>query len=130
MAFYVYILQCADGRYYTGHTDDMERRLAAHQTGTYSGYTYVRLPVKLVFVEDCASRDAAFKKERQIKGWSRAKKEALISGNWNRLLILANMKNNQPEDPSTSSANQEGNSIPEALTKPALLRQAQDERAL
>ena len=103
MAFCVYILQCADGMYYTGHTDDMERRLVAHQTGTYSGYTYSRLPVKLVFVEDCGSRDEAFKKERQIKGWSRAKKEALIAGDWNRLLVLANTKDHGPEDPSTSS---------------------------
>jgi predicted GIY-YIG superfamily endonuclease len=88
---------------YTGHTDNMESRLIAHQMGTYSGYTFPRLPVKLVFVEDCVSRDAAFAKERQIKGWSRAKKEALISGDWDKLTELANMKNAQPGGPSTSS---------------------------
>ncbi|MDA0988719.1 MAG: GIY-YIG nuclease family protein [Chloroflexi bacterium] len=97
MAFYVYILRCADGRYYTGYTDDMERRLTAHKMRTYSGYTSVKLPVELVFVEDCGTRDEAFRKERQIKGWTRAKKEALIAGDWNELPILAHAKNNHQE---------------------------------
>lgn len=103
MSFYVYILRCADDSYYTGHTDDMEQRLVAHQTGAYQGYTSTRLPVELVFVEDCVTRDEAFQKERQIKGWSRAKKEALIAGDWNRLVALANMKKARTARPSTGS---------------------------
>jgi tRNA/rRNA methyltransferase len=85
MSFYVYILRCADGSYYVGHTDDLERRLAAHQNGEISGYTSSRRPVELVFAEEFASRDEAFLRERQIKGWSRRKKEALIRRDWNTL---------------------------------------------
>src|SRR3990172_6910084 len=85
MAFYVYILRCADGSYYTGHTDNLEKRLAAHQHGEITGYTSVRQPVELVFCESFATRDEAFALERQIKGWKRQEKEALIAGNWSRL---------------------------------------------
>jgi len=89
MAFYVYILQCSDGSYYTGHTDDLEKRLAAHKRGVISGYTSSRRPVQLVFVEDFPSREEAFNLERQIKGWTRQKKEALIQRDWERLRRLA-----------------------------------------
>ncbi|PKB75483.1 MAG: hypothetical protein BZY86_02720 [SAR202 cluster bacterium MP-NPac-SRR3961935-G1] len=75
MGFYVYILRCSDGSYYTGHTDQMEARLVAHQSGQISGYTSERLPVKLAFPEELSSRDDAFRRERQIKGWSRSKKK-------------------------------------------------------
>ena len=81
MAFYAYILQCSDGSYYTGHTDDLQQRLAAHQRGAISGYTSKRRPVQLVF----ASRDEAFRLERQIKGWPRQKKQALILRDLRRL---------------------------------------------
>ncbi len=89
MSFYVYMLLCSDGSYYTGHTDDLQRRLAAHQRGDISGYTSKRKPVQLVFAEEFASRDEAFRLERQIKGWTRHKKEALIRGDWNRLRELS-----------------------------------------
>ena len=89
MSYYVYILRCADGSYYTGHTDQIEARLTPHQTGLISGYTYTRRPVQLAFVDQFDSRQAAFERERQIKGWSRAKKEALIESNWNKLRQLA-----------------------------------------
>ncbi|MDO8751776.1 MAG: GIY-YIG nuclease family protein [Dehalococcoidia bacterium] len=89
MSFYVYILQCSDGSYYTGHTDNLEQRIAAHQRGEISGYTAVRRPVKLVFVQDFPSREEAFQVERQVKGWARQKKEALIQHNWDRLRQLA-----------------------------------------
>ena len=82
MDFYVYILKCADGSYYTGHTDNLEQRLAAHQIGAIPGYTFARRPLALVFCERFGSRDEAFARERQIKGWSRRKKEALIQGDW------------------------------------------------
>jgi predicted GIY-YIG superfamily endonuclease len=89
MAFYVYILRCADGSYYTGHTDEIESRLAAHQRGEIPGYTQTRLPIELVFTEGFPSREDALGCERQIKGWSRAKKEALIAQDWSRLKKLS-----------------------------------------
>src|SRR4030042_6461417 len=100
MSFWVCILQCSDGSYYTGHTDDLEIRFAAHQQGTFDGYTSKRLPVKLEFCDDFPTRDDAFAKERQIKGWSRRKKQALIKGDWNKLILLS--KGKRPH-PSTSS---------------------------
>ena len=82
MSFYVYMLQCADGSIYTGHTDHLEARLAAHRARVFSGYTASRLPVRLIFQEQFATRDEAFSRERQIKGWSRRKKVALATGDW------------------------------------------------
>ena len=92
LAFYVYILRCADGSYYTGHTDNLEVRLAAHQSGEMKGYTFTRRPVALVFTEQFLPRQDAFERERQIKGWTRAKKEALIEGDWERLIELSRMR--------------------------------------
>jgi predicted GIY-YIG superfamily endonuclease len=89
MHFWVYILRCADGSYYIGHTDDIDKRLAGHDQGAVSSYTRKRRPVKLVFAEEFATRIDAMERERQLKGWSRAKKEALIAGNWVRLRALA-----------------------------------------
>lgn len=83
--FYVYILICNDNSYYIGHTDDLEKRIAKHQAGLSKGYTARRLPVKLVFSTQLSSRDDAFSVEHQIKKWSRAKKEALINGNFKLL---------------------------------------------
>lgn len=77
---YVYILQCSDSSYYIGSTSDVERRLAEHETGAYGGYTSTRLPVKLLWTAEFPTEHDAFLIERQIKGWSRAKKEALIRG--------------------------------------------------
>ena len=82
MGFYVYILRCADGSIYTGHTDNLEARLAAHRSRAFSGYTASRLPVRLIFQEQLATRDEAFARERQIKGWSRRKNLALATGDW------------------------------------------------
>ena len=92
MSFYVYILKCADGSYYTGHTDNLESRLASHQMGVIPGYTETRHPVELVFVEELPSRWDALARERQIKGWSRAKKEAFIKRDWERLVKLSQAK--------------------------------------
>ena len=82
MSFHVYMLQCADGSIYTGHTDNLEARLAAHRLRVFSGYTASRLPVRLIFQEQFASREEAFAREQQIKGWTRRKKLALASGDW------------------------------------------------
>jgi predicted GIY-YIG superfamily endonuclease len=98
MQFWMYMLTCADGSYYVGHTDDLERRVAAHQDGTFGGYTAKRRPVTLSYAEVFDTRDGAFRRERQLKGWSRAKKEALAREDWLALQRLANTAH-----PSTSS---------------------------
>jgi predicted GIY-YIG superfamily endonuclease len=77
---YVYILRCADGSYYVGSTWNLEKRIEEHSAGIYQGYTSRRLPVELVWSCDFSSEHDAFLVERQLKGWSRAKKEALIRG--------------------------------------------------
>jgi predicted GIY-YIG superfamily endonuclease len=86
---WVYILRCADGSYYTGHTEYLERRIAQHQAGEGSDWTKRRLPVELLFAQEMPDHDSAFLAERQIKGWSRAKKEALIAQQWDMLRLLA-----------------------------------------
>jgi putative endonuclease len=84
---YLYILLCADGSYYTGTTRaDLEQRVAQHKAGTYArGYTAQRRPVTLVFAQLFDRITDAIEAERQVKGWSRAKKEALIRGEFERL---------------------------------------------
>jgi tRNA/rRNA methyltransferase len=85
MTFHAYMLQCADGSYYMGHSDNLEQRIAQHQSGAIAGYTQSRLPVSLVWSQDFGSRDEALSAEQQIKGWSRKKKEALIAGDWDAI---------------------------------------------
>lgn len=75
---FVYILKCADDSYYVGHTNNLEARLKDHNEGKKNGYTAARLPVLLVYAQEFETREEAFRVERQIKGWSRRKKEALI----------------------------------------------------
>ena len=89
MSFWVYILRCADGSYYTGHTDNLEKRIAEHYEDQHGGYTCSRLPVVLVFSEEFKTREEALTCEHQIKGWSRKKKEALIRGDWEEISKLA-----------------------------------------
>ena len=86
---WVYILRCADGSYYTGQTINLEKRFAEHLMGEGGEWTRHRLPVVLVFSQEMPDADSTFFAERQIKNWSRAKKEALITGNWNLLQWLA-----------------------------------------
>jgi len=93
MAFWVYILRCSDGSFYTGHTDNLERRLAEHHAGEIPCYTASRLPVELAFTQECATREEALAAERRIKDWSRSKKEALIRGDWRELKRLSRGKN-------------------------------------
>ncbi|MBB3694012.1 TrmH family RNA methyltransferase [Sphingomonas sp. BK580] len=82
MSFHVYILRCADGTYYTGLTEDLERRVAEHQAGTISGYTHDRRPVELMWSQDFPTRAEALERELQVKDWSRKKKEALFRADW------------------------------------------------
>lgn len=91
--FYIYILLCNDGSFYVGHTDDMNARLSGHEQRMYPcAYTARRLPVKLVFVQGMASRDEALRAERQIKKWTRRKKQALIIGDFDLLKELSKSK--------------------------------------
>ena len=89
MSFFAYILRCADGSYYVGQSDDLDARLGAHQTGSLPGYTQNRRPVTLVWSQKFPDREPAFAAERQVKGWSRAKKEALIRGDYEGLRLLS-----------------------------------------
>ncbi len=89
MSFFAYLLRCNDGSYYAGHTDNLNLRLAQHETGSFGGYAAERRPVTLVWSESFPTRDEALAAERRIKGWSRAKKEALIAGDWDRITQLA-----------------------------------------
>ena len=89
MSFWVYILRCSDGTYYTGHTDNLEQRVAQHQAGTFPGYTHDRRPVELMFSEYLPARIDALERERQIKDWSRAKKEALFRSDWKAISEVA-----------------------------------------
>jgi putative endonuclease len=83
---HVYMLRCADGRYYVGSARlGLERRLSEHNHGTFGGYTSKRLPVELVWSQHFLDITDAIAVERQIKGWSRAKKEALIRGDYEAL---------------------------------------------
>ena len=81
VSFFVYILRCSDGAYYTGMAADPNLRLAEHQQGLNpKAFTFPRRPVELVWVQEFTGHDEAFRCERRIRGWSRAKKEALIRG--------------------------------------------------
>ena len=112
--FYVYLLRCADGSYYCGQTDSLETRLQQHEVGEYA-YTATRKPVELVWHGEFESRHAAIAFEQRVKGWSRAKKEALIVGDWGRIRKLA--KTRKPSE-----------YIPLPKSSGAGLRQAQPER--
>ena len=90
--FYAYILRCSDGSYYAGHTDDIEKRIAEHNSGALPGYTQKHLPIKLVYIQEFSTRDEAFNAEHQIKKWNRKKKEAVIENDWESLKLLAKKK--------------------------------------
>ena len=86
---YMYILKCSDGTYYTGSTTNLEFRLGQHQAGEGASWTKKRLPVELVYYEEYSRIDEAFYREKQVQGWRRAKKEALIKGSPELLPALA-----------------------------------------
>lgn len=101
MAFWVYILKCVDGSYYTGHTDNLDQRISQHHHRAFpTCYTANKLPVVLVFSQEFPTREAALASEQQIKGWSRKKKEAMMKGDWQEVARLAALR----ADASTGSA--------------------------
>ena len=90
---WLYILKCADGSFYTGRTrSDLEKRIGEHQSGMLGGYTAKRRPVMLAFAQHFDLITDAIAAERQIKGWSRVKKEALIAGDFAELRAAAKRK--------------------------------------
>ncbi|HUR90518.1 MAG TPA: GIY-YIG nuclease family protein [Ramlibacter sp.] len=86
--FFAYMLECGDGSYYCGHTDDLEARMQQHSAGAV-GYTSTRKPFRLIWQGEFESREGALAFELRIKGWSRAKKEALVAGDWEKIKLLA-----------------------------------------
>jgi len=105
MKGYMYILECAGGSFYTGSTNDLDLRLTQHQAGEGANYTRKRLPVNVVYFEEFQKIDEAFYREKQVQGWSRKKKEALINGEFDRLTHLSKNYTQYPQTvASTSSA--------------------------
>jgi len=98
MPAFCYMVLCADGSYYVGSTkaDSLDRRISEHNAGTFGGYTATRRPVTLVWAAQFDRIDDAFFLERQLKGWSRAKKQALVRGDWNALTILSRRRSGRP----------------------------------
>ncbi len=121
MSFWVYILRCSDGSYYTGHTDDLERRMVEHQAGGIPCYASERLPVELVFSQEFQTRLEALERERQVKGWNRKKKEALIRGDWEELRGLARSAQKFPAQDIKGNTERSDNekAIPQSLRKAA-----------
>ena len=104
--FYLYILKCINGAYYVGHTDNIDKRMSEHNLGLINTcYTKNKRPLELMFLQIFPTRDAAFQAERQVKGWSRKKKEAFINDDWNEIQRLNVLQKNYKErsNPSTSS---------------------------
>ena len=94
---YVYILGCSDNSYYIGVSNDAEKRFQEHAARiNKSCYTYTRRPLKLVFSEIFSEPNSAIAFEKKIKGWSRAKKKALIDGNWELLPELSKSRKMKP----------------------------------
>jgi putative endonuclease len=93
MKGYMYILLCSNGLYYTGSTKYLHLRLAQHQAGEGANFTRKHLPVLLLYYEVYNRIDTAYYREKQIQGWSRKKKEALMRGDYDRLSILAQCEN-------------------------------------
>ncbi len=98
MGAFVYILLCADRSYYVGSAtgDDLTQRIAAHNSGYYGGYTSTRRPVQLVWSEHFDRITDAIAAERRLKGWSRAKKEALVKGDWSSVQYFAKRRAGKP----------------------------------
>ena len=104
MVFWVYILRCADGSYYTGHTDNLEERIGEHTAGAIVGcYTFKRRPIELVFSQEFTTREEALASEQQIKGWSCKKKEAMMRGDWAEVSRLAKSVRPEPVEGQEAS---------------------------
>ena len=94
---YMYILECSDRTLYVGSTRDLQHRLARHNDGEGALYTQTRLPVRLLYFEQFDRVDDAYRREKQVQGWSRAKRLALAHGKLDRLPLLARKQFTKPE---------------------------------
>ena len=100
MGVYVYMLRCADGSYYVGSAtgEDLGPRVDQHNAGSYPGYTFSRRPVVLVWSEHFDRITDGIAAERKIKGWSRAKKEALLRSDWDKVSSLSRRRGGRPRE--------------------------------
>jgi predicted GIY-YIG superfamily endonuclease len=98
MPSWAYMLRCVDGSFYVGCTTDLDTRIGQHQGGEADGYTARRRPVVLVWAEEFQDIGDAIAAERRIKGWSRAKKDALIAGDWERIRALGSRAGRKPPE--------------------------------
>jgi len=89
MKGYMYILKCSDGSYYTGSTKDLKKRIVGHQSGNAANHTRKHQPVELIYYEEFDRIADAFYREKQVQGWSRKKKEALINDTSHALPLLS-----------------------------------------
>jgi putative endonuclease len=111
MGAWVYILQCSDGSYYVGRTTRaLDERIAEHNEGRFGGYTARRRPVSLEWAEYFETIIDAFEFEARLKGWSRAKKEALMAGDIAKLKVLARRRGNAAQNPINAPTNIKPNS--------------------
>lgn len=109
---WMYILKCRDGSYYTGSTVNLELRIAEHQQGMGARYTATRRPVELVYSCEFSRIEDAYQVENQVKGWSRAKKEALIREDWAVLPKLSERRTPKRPLPSRASGNGGNSPVP------------------
>ncbi|MAU00387.1 MAG: hypothetical protein CL608_24865 [Anaerolineaceae bacterium] len=126
MPSYMYILECADGSYYTGSTKDLEKRLWQHQNGTGANHTKKRLPVRLVYAEPFDRVEDAFRREKQVQGWSRRKKQALIEENYNDLIDFSKnyTQHGNPAPAPTARLSSPETSSASAVGKPSSRNEA------
>ncbi len=102
-SYFTYMLLCADNSYYTGVTNNLQRRIEEHTIGLHkTSYTYSRRPIKLVWFIECNHIELAITYEKQIKGWNRKKKIALINNDWDTIIEISNEKNQKKAYKTTS----------------------------
>ncbi|MBN8751241.1 MAG: GIY-YIG nuclease family protein [Variovorax sp.] len=123
--FFVYLLRCSDGSYYAGQTDDLGVRLQQHGDGLV-GYTATRKPIELLWQGEFETREGAIAFEQRIKGWSRAKKEALARGDWPAIQHLARSRTGPSSQPIRPELGEGQDGAPASIA--SRLRQAQPER--
>lgn len=119
MKGYMYILECSDCTYYTGSTINLENRIAQHQNGEGSYYTKRHLPVKLVYFEEFQRIEDAFYREKQVQGWSRKKKRALVNGRFDR---LSDLSKNYSQFPGVADSDIEPVEMSERIKKAEYLQ--------
>jgi putative endonuclease len=135
MAFWTYLLLCADGLYYTGHTEDLEKRFGQHQSGLIKGFTSSRLPVKLAWADYSQTRAEAIENELRVKKWSKAKKRALAAQDWDRLSYYAKPPSERGAEPHgvSSSLDTNGEGVVEkglSVASPSPFVSSEDETPL